>query len=221
MYVLLFANGDLHEGEAVHAALEGYQTTPPDRRLAVVADGGLRHALHLGVQPDIVVGDLDSADPQRLAEVAAKGAEVRRSPAAKDETDLELALLAALEKGGTTLRLIGALGGRLDQTLGNLQLLTLPALQGRDVRIVNGRETTWVAHPGSTSLSGAAGDTISLIPLTTSVEGIYTQGLHYPLQGEALRVGPSRGVSNVMTAAAAEVRFASGLLLIVHTTGRA
>jgi thiamine pyrophosphokinase len=57
-------------------------------------------------------------------------------PPAKDETDLELALLLAVEQGfNREIWLFGLLGGRLDQTLANVLLLTHPALANTAVTL--------------------------------------------------------------------------------------
>ena len=70
-------------------------------------------------------------------------------------------------------------------------------------------------------IDGASGDTVSLIPLSSEAEGITTRGLRYPLADETLRLGPARGISNVLLSDEATVKFAGGLLLLVHTSGRA
>lgn len=210
MRALVFANGKLNNGRAVRAAL----AEAGEGALVVAADGGMRHALALGRAVDVVVGDLDSLRG------APEGVEVVQSPAAKDETDLELALEHAVARGATWMRIIGALGGRLDQTLGNVMLLALPALRGLDVRLVGGEQTAWLVA-GHTGIDGAVGDTLSLLPLGGDAEGVRTSGLQYPLHGETLHFGPARGMSNVLAAPRAEVWVRRGLLLAVHTPGRA
>ncbi len=216
MRVLIFANGDLNPGPQVDQALEG-----AGEALIIAADGGARHALALGLAPHIVIGDMDSLSEEELAHCAMLGATLLRYPPAKDETDLELALLYAAGHGAETVRVLGAMGGRLDQTLANILLLTLPALRGRDVRLIAGRQTAWLLWPGEHRLTGQQGDTLSLIPLGGEVTGIVTTGLAYPLRNETLSFGPARGISNVFAAETATIRLAAGMLLAVHTLGRA
>ncbi|GAB4414174.1 MAG: thiamine diphosphokinase [Anaerolineae bacterium] len=213
---LVFANGDLLDGPAVQAALRQGASG-----LIVAADGGARLALGCGLRPALVVGDMDSLDEATLARLRQDGAELRRFPADKDETDLELALLAVVEAGAGWVRILGAVGDRLDQTLANIMLLTLDALRGVDARLVAGRQTLWLLGPGDHPLDGAPGDTISLIPLEGDARGVRTEGLRYPLRGETLRFGPARGVSNVIVAAGARVALDGGRLIVVHTPGRA
>lgn len=214
MFGLIFINGDLNDGPVVRQALNA-------AGLVIAVDGGLRHTRSLSMRPHIVIGDMDSADPAWVAEAEAQGAEIRRYPAHKDETDFELALLYAVERGCDSIRVIGAVGDRLDQSLANVYLLALPALRGRDIRLLSGAQSTWIAYPGVTAIDGAPGDTVSLVPLSGDARGIVTEALEYPLRGETLHFGPARGISNVMLSTRAQVTFESGLLLVIHTLGRA
>mgnify|MGYP001182307685 CR=1 FL=1 len=213
---IIFANGDINDGEMVRRVLMF-----SGESLLVAADGGARVAAHFGQRLDAVIGDMDSADPAQIAELEANGTQVLRHPAEKDETDLELALLWAVDRGATWIRVLGAVGDRLDQTLSNIYLLALPALANCDVRIIAGKEETYLARPGWMFVEGQQGDTVSLLPLNGTVFGVKTEGLHYPLRSEDLYFGPARGVSNVMTHDKAVVYVRSGILLIVHTIGRA
>jgi thiamine pyrophosphokinase len=216
VYALIFANGDLTDGPALHAALDH-----PAPRLIIAADGGIRHVYAHGLRPDLVVGDMDSASHDLLARAERDGAHIVRHPIDKDETDLELALLAAAARGCDPIRMLGALGNRLDQTLGNVYLLALPDLRGRDTRLIDGQQSAWVVRPGVHAIVGEPGDTLSLIPLAGEVMGVITEGLRYPLRRETLHFGPARGMSNVLIAPKAGISFSEGLLLIVHTIGRA
>ena len=195
-------------------------TEAPDA-LVVAADGGVRVARDYGVAIDVVIGDMDSVDEDTLAELAAQGTDIQRSPAEKDETDLELALDWAVEHGADWIRVFGAMGGRLDQTLANMYLLALPSLKECDVRLVSRAQAAWLWYPGQHTLQGAQGDTVSLLPLDGFVSGIHTENLYYPLKGEQLTIGPARGISNVMQGDTAQISFDEGLLLVVHTIGRA
>lgn len=182
----------------------------------ICADGGARIALALGFTPDVVVGDLDSLDEAALARLKAMGCRFVVYPAAKDWTDLELALKLAVQEGAAEIVILGALGGRLDQELANILLLLLPELQDISTRIVDDRQEIFVARDQA-EIAGQSGDVVSLIPLGGDAEGIVTEGLLYPLSDEPLLSGPARGVSNVMTASVARVALRSGTLLIVHS----
>ena len=117
MKALIFANGSLDPGpmvaEAVAVAVDAVasaDTVTSGDAIIIAADGGVRHALALDLTPEVVIGDMDSVTPAELAACAAIGATIMRHAAAKDETDLELALLYAAEQGADWLRVVGALG---------------------------------------------------------------------------------------------------------------
>lgn len=184
--------------------------------LIVAADGGSAIALIHGVRPHLVVGDMDSTT-REVAEALNKDAVERiQFPSHKDETDLELALLEAIHRGADDITIVGALGGRLDHTLGNVHLLTMPQLKGRRVRLVAGTVEVFVVWDKA-GWNGSRGDTVSLIPLTPEVTGIETCGLEYPLRRESLFMGPGRGISNTMTGKRAGVSISGGILLAVVT----
>jgi len=223
MRAVIFTNGELRDRQGARELLRPVDgSDPPD--LVIAADGGTRHALSVGVTPDVVVGDVDSLSPQEQARVEAAGARIVRFSPRKDETDLELALQYAVCDGATEIVILAALGGRLDQTVANLLLLALPELRGIDVRVVEGAQTAFLIHghdgregAAPTSIEGRPGDTVSLIPLGGDALGVTAEGLEWPLDDDVLRFGPARGVSNVLTAERARVSLRQGLLLCVVT----
>src|SRR5262245_42723158 len=99
------------------------------RALVVAADGGARLAKHFGLQVDMIIGDMDSLSETEVQLFTAQGAELQHYPQEKNETDLELALQWTAQRGVTWMRIIGGVGDRLDQTIANLYLLTLPILR--------------------------------------------------------------------------------------------
>ncbi len=216
MQVLLFANGILNHGAMVQQRLDAL-----DSPYILCADGGALHAQALGLTPQTIIGDLDSLSEDQVNRFIAAGTEVIRHPRDKNETDLELALHHCRQIGATSITLLAALGGRFDQTIANIFLLSLPPLRDMSIEVLDGAQSIRLLQPGQHSISGKRGDTISLIPLASAAGGISTQGLQYPLHGETLPMGPARGLSNVMLANQAQLEFESGLLLLVHTIGRA
>jgi thiamine pyrophosphokinase len=174
------------------------------------------------VAVDLVVGDADSLDPAAVASFRSRGVPVRLAPVAKDESDLELALLAALERAPSSIVVTGALGGpRIDHELAAVALLAHPALRETPVALVDARARIRLLRgPGRLELPGPLGALVSLLPLESAVSGVVTEGLRYPLRGEPLSLGPARGLSNVRTAAGASVSVEHGALLIVETAVR-
>lgn len=185
--------------------------------LTIGADGGAARALAHGLEPEWVIGDMDSLPDEEKSRLEALGSRFMVHPPAKDETDLELSLAFATERGAREIIVLGALGGRLDHTLANLLLMTLPALSSVRVRIVEGDEEAFVVRAGeSVSVHGRIGDTVSLLPLVGDAHGVTTTGLAWQLVGEALKFGFTRGVSNVMVAAEASIQVEKGVVLVVH-----
>lgn len=209
---VVLANGNLENAEVIRNRIE---QLPGIRVFA--ADGGSRHAQVLGVTIEQVIGDLDSLDEPKLKALSEAGTSFKTHLAVKDETDLELALLHIRALGYSRIILVGALGGRLDMTIANLQLLTHPELADLKLEIWNGTQTAWVLRPPEAELPGNVGDIISLIPIDGPAGGIRTRNLLYPLHDESLFPGPGRGISNAITKHPAHVGLRSGLLLVVHT----
>lgn len=181
----------------------------------IAADGGAHHCLRLGWRPHVVIGDFDSLSAEILNHLEREGVLLLRYPPEKDETDLELALQYAVQRGFEVIRILCGLGGRVDQTLANLFLLGLPMLSDRDVRLEDGEVEAFLIRSEAV-LEGAPGETVSLIPLSGAAQGVWTEGLRYSLHGETLYPEHSRGVSNEMISARARVRLSHGMLLCIH-----
>jgi thiamine pyrophosphokinase len=212
---LILADGDVPSRARLDAVWPGWDA---GIGLVVAADGGARHAATLGVSLDRWVGDGDSLDEPALAALAAAGVPLERVRPDKDETDTELAILAALRLGAAGLVILGALGGRIDHALANIGLLSMPALVGRSAVILDAASRlSLLVGPGTAALVGRRGDLVSLLPVGEAVEGVTTTGLVYPLDDEPLPAGTPRGLSNVVAADGASVRLRRGRLLVVES----
>lgn len=184
--------------------------------LVIAADGGAGSLAAVGLRPHVLVGDFDSIDDGVRAAMDAEGVEMVVLPAAKDETDTEVALRIAVERGADGVTVYGALGGpRLDHMVGLLLLLTAEWLEAVDVRLVDERHEVRLAR-GDCVIEGEPGALVSLLPLSSVVEDVVTEGLRYPLAGEPLRRGATRGVSNELLGGRARVTHGSGDLLVMH-----
>ena len=195
---------------------------PAPGDLVIAADLGAAHARAWGWPLDLLVGDLDSLSAGEAALVTAGGVPVITAPAAKDETDLELALAHALARGASEIIISAALGGRSDHLLANVLLLARPELADLAVSLVDGRESIRLLRSGGSApahleMLGAKGDLLSLLPLGCDAVGVTTDGLQYSLRDETLFLGQARGVSNLFTSARANITLRRGLLLVIHT----
>lgn len=209
MNTVIFANGVVEHPELLDPALKF-------NKFLIAADGGLKHIRKLGLLPDLVVGDLDSVSEDNLKWITDNHIEIRKFPKKKDQTDLELALLAAVDRGSISITVVGALGGRIDQTLTNIYLLLMPELLNVDVCFDDGQEELFLIQ-NHAEVSGKKGDSVSLLPLFSPVKGIKTKGLRFPLYDETLFPERSRGVSNEMESGKTEISLKSGVLLCIHT----
>ncbi len=182
----------------------------------VAADGGAFALERWKVLPHLVVGDMDSLGDAGVERMARQGIAVAKFSAAKDESDLELAVAQAIEMGATEIVLLGALGGdRLDHETANLLLLADPSYEG--VRLEARRGTLRirpVRGPRSLALAGPVGALVTLLPVNGDADGVTTKGLRFPLLDETLRFGRARGLSNEVASLPATVTVRKGSLLV-------
>ena len=214
MRALILANGELYKPDVLRSRIrvEAFD-------LVLGADGGARHADALDVAVDAIVGDQDSLSD--LEQQGVSNTEFVSYPAEKDGTDLELALLYAEEQGAEQIIMVGVMGGRMDMTIANILLITHASLSSCRIEVWHGEQTGWVIRPPGEDIPGRPGDTVSLIPLGGCASGVTTKGLKYPLKEQVLTFGPARGISNIMVSPSAHIKLSGGILLAIHTPGRA
>jgi len=209
--VVIIANGELKK-------IGFYRKCWEDDDLFICANGGTKHALALGLKPEVIIGDLDSLDREDRKRLKETGSEFIEHSSEKEKSDLELALDYAVSLQPAEIIIIGALGGkRVDHAFINLLLLNVPFREGIPARIIDENHEIFLAEK-ETIVNGAVGDYISLFPQTGDVCGIVTAGLKYPLNDEILHFASTRGLSNEMIAPRAKITFKSGLLLVIKSS---
>jgi thiamine pyrophosphokinase len=207
---VIFANG------IPTARSNEYSLIEPDDTI-ICADGGTQHALSLGLTPDVLVGDMDSLPEAVQADLEAKGVELIRHPIKKDQTDLELAFEVAIARGATEILLLTAIGGRLDQQLANVLLLTRPEWQSVRLSLAEGQQRAWLLRgPDELTLSGQPGDTLSIVPLSATMEGLDIENAEWPLQEASVPLGSTLTISNTFLSNQVRVRVKAGLGLIIQ-----
>ncbi len=201
--VIIFAGGD----EVPPRLLDEL----PDPDYLIAADSGLLSALDLGFHADVLVGDLDSLPHELIPQ----GLEVIRHPEDKDATDLELAFELALRRDPQRIVLVGAEGGRLDHELGAVAVVCSD-------RWSSVPEIDWVRVDATCSvvrsmrrLQGDRGSLVSLLAVGGDALGVTTGGLKWPLVGETLYYGSSRGMSNRIVKPEFTVSVEAGTLLAI------
>lgn len=187
----------------------------PRLDLVVAADGGYTTAALLGVPVDLLVGDLDSVQPDDLEAARAGGTRIEQHPVDKDRTDLALALDAVVAVGPAEVLLVGGHGGRLDHLLANVALLAAPAYGSLRLTALLGEAVVTVIRDRA-ALIGSSGELVSLLSMHGPARGVTTTGLRFPLEHATLPVGSSQGVSNVFTGARATVTVTDGVLIAVQ-----
>lgn len=181
----------------------------------ICADVGAQHCLKIDVSPEVVIGDLDSLDPEAAAALSRRGTRISGYPPEKDETDTQLALQYALSLEPEEIRIFGALGGRLDHTLANLSVLKLALDRGVPARLVDEWSEILLIRERCI-LEGEEGQTVSLFPFTSAVTGITLEGFAYSLEGDTMEIGRPYGISNVLTGQQGVISLAEGILIVIH-----
>ncbi len=207
----IFLNGEYNDQEPQVAQVRR-------DNLLIGVDGGTRFLTSLHLTPQLVIGDMDSLPTAELHRLKEAGVQIERHPREKDETDFELALDHAIRQGCKQVLVFGALGGRTDQLMGNI-LLPLAYIGQANILLMRGAERLMyiTAHE---IIHGNPGDMLSLLPLAGNACGVHTTGLRYPLDGETLIFGKSRGISNELTGLKATITISSGILLCIHTLSK-
>ena len=168
-----------------------------------------------GLHVDLAIGDFDSISAAGLAALERAGTRIERHPAAKDATDLELALDAALAAEPRRILLVGAAGGRLDHLLSSLELLASSRYAHVELDAQLGAARVHVIRRART-LAGTPGELLSLHALHGAATASPPRASSIRSRGETLEPGSSRGVSNVFAASEARVALESGVLLAVR-----
>ncbi|MDE5584155.1 MAG: thiamine diphosphokinase [Ruminococcus sp.] len=197
---VIFAGGDFQA--------DGFAMPPAD--LIICADGGLKHALEVGVKPDAVIGDFDSwkgGFPEN--------SEIIKSPPEKDDTDTMLAVRYAIGKNCKSITLYGGLGGRFDHAFANVQTLIFAYENGCYMEIVGDGNILNVQGTGSQTYERRGMRYFSVFSLTEELHISELSGVKYPVSDYIFSQSFPLGVSNEITAEKACVSIKNGLALII------
>lgn len=180
-----------------------------DADYVIAADAGYENARRLGIEPDLLLGDYDSAPSPP------PGAKTIVLPAEKDDTDTYFAARRAIAAGASDVVILGGLGGRLDHTLANLQTLAFLARNGvRALLADEGNEAT-VLLPGEHRIPARRECYLSIFSAGDAARGVTLEGLKYPLREATVTGFYPIGVSNEFAADFATVRFSEGTLYLI------
>ncbi|BBM83797.1 thiamine diphosphokinase [Candidatus Uabimicrobium amorphum] len=193
-----------------------YKNVFDDYQFRVAVDMGMNVFHRLGLQPDILVGDLDSICPS----IDISQIDVHKFPQDKDKTDTELAIDLCMAKGFSHIDILGGIGNRLDHTLANAYLLVYGNRPDNQIRLRNAHNTIYLlTGEKSVCFEGMKGDTVSIIPLTKKIQGVTIRGCHWEIDNSDINRGQSRGVSNYLESDQAEISAREGMAFVFHICG--
>lgn len=184
-----------------------------DSALLIASDNGILGFKQAGIEPDVLVGDFDSLNKCDIIEYEKNQIEIIRLKPEKNETDTEMALLVARDRGAVDISLLGATGGRLDHTVANLMLLKFAYKLSLHLIIEDDLQSIRI-DKGEFIICGEEGEVISLFPVNEYAVVNAVNGLKYPLDKLTLTNSNTRGVSNVLTKNKVKI-FSSDLLWII------
>lgn len=182
--------------------------------LILAADSGYENALSLGVQPTVLLGDMDSLSHRELPETV----EVLKVPAEKDFTDTQMAVATALERGADEIVIVGGLDGRLDHALSNLSILEDLWERRVHAHVTDGRNRVRYLESTSTLIPRSEFHYLSLIAVSEKVKGVSVEGCRYPLKNATLTRPFQYAVSNELTGNCALISVKKGALYIVESS---
>lgn len=175
----------------------------------IAADRGYDSLMAYGVTPDLVVGDFDSLG------YTPSHPNLIQLPVEKDDTDVAFALRKGLDMGYRRFILLGGVGGRLEHTLGNLQILDWLTTQGAQGFLAGEKTVATALRNGSLTFPASMSGYLSVFCNSGSAKGVTLTGLKFPLEDYTLLSSFPIGVSNQFTGQEATVSVEDGSLLLV------
>lgn len=210
--VVIVAGGELNSKDLARVN--------PKSDWIIGVDGGAKHLLERGIDPNCLVGDLDSLDPSFVEQLSQKQIQMKRLPIEKDQTDTHYACEVALLQQPEELILLGMWGGaRVDHALANIGLLEWLLDHQVSAVIYSGtNRIRMIQGPSVTEISKGEYEYLSLLPVTQQVRGIYTEGLKYTLTNGTLTRGFTLGISNEIIDPQAVIRIKEGKILLMESS---
>ena len=194
-----------------------YLTEKPEKGdLVIAADAGYLTAKRLGITPDVVLGDFDTLGEENIPD----GVECLRVPAEKDDTDTQLAVKVAIERGAEEITIVGGMSGRIDHTLSTLAILE-DLWERKDGRIfailTDGKNRVRFIRNGGTILPRSQYRYFSLIAADPLVKGITLDGCKYPLKNGRISRRNQWAVSNEIVGNCALIEIRRGGAWIIES----
>jgi len=207
MNVLIVTNGNIVKHEKLKNAI-------PSADFIICADGGIKHMSKLGLMPDLIVGDFDSAKKDQLDYYIKSGVKLQRFSSDKDRTDTHIAVDYAIESGATNITLIGALGSRFDHSYANIMLLYRLMKLGINAKLIDNHNHIAISSE-TMEIEGIVGQVLSLLPFGGNACIAETLGLKYSINNRVLPLDDPYGISNIFALPRVVIRVKSGWVLAI------
>lgn len=185
----------------------------------IAGDKGLEALYQLKIIPNHVVGDFDSVSPEIL-EFYKKQSQIifHTFNAEKDNTDTDIALKLAIQLKSSKITILGALGKRMDHAIANIHILKDALEANIPCQIIDEYNRIYLINKEMTlEKDKVYGKYVSLIPLTSTVEGLTLTGFKYPLNHYTLPIGTSLGISNEIITDTAHIEMKNGILIVIES----
>lgn len=211
MKACIVLNGEIKDYKFVEANLKENKYD-----FIICADGGAKHLHKINIKPDYILGDLDSLSPQIIKYYKENNVKFTQFPSRKDETDAELCINLAKDLDVEKIHIIGALGGRIDHTIANINLMYYIKQLGINPVVQTSEEDIFLVSNEIAIIQGNKGDTISIIPIKADAKGVTLENLEYPLSNFKMDYGKPIGISNIMTKDECKITVEEGNLIVIR-----
>lgn len=213
MKTLIISGGEIHK-----KILEEYSLNKFEQNIIAV-DRGLEALYQLQMIPNHVVGDFDSVSPEILTFYKNQPQIIfHKFNAEKDNTDTDIALKLAIQLKSSKITILGALGKRMDHALANIHILKDALEANIPCQIIDEHNRIYLINKEMTlEKDKVYGKYVSLIPLTSTVEGLTLTGFKYPLNEYTLPIGTSLGISNEIIEDRAYIKMKKGILIAIES----
>lgn len=210
MKVCIVLNGEINNYNKLknHLLKENYD-------YIICADGGANHTYNMKIKPNFIIGDLDSVKEEVRIYYKNSDVKFEKFPAKKNETDTELCIYLAQKLNATNIDFLGALGGRIDHMIANINLLYYVKMQGIIPRIISDNEEIYIVDNEEIEIYGKKGDVISVIPINGDAKYVTLSNLEYPLENYNMKFYLPLGISNVMIENKCKIKVDEGSLLVI------
>lgn len=190
----------------------------PEVDVWIGADEGAMYVINQNLALQMAVGDFDSITKREQQQLHLKAKSVKTYPEEKNETDLELAIMHAIDFRPSLILFFGVTGGRIDHTLINIQLLYKLMKKGIKAQIIDSSNTIELYQPGNYKVrKSIMYPYISFIPLSEIVKGLSLQGFYYSLENKTIEWGSTLCLSNKILLEVGSFSFDDGTLILIQT----